>query len=55
MGKHGERRLRVDDYAYEPQEKENHKFVTCDECGRQTLKKKAKRVKGDWICPDCRG
>ena len=54
MGKKEPRRLREGDYAFEPVEKPDHRHVVCDYCGQKVLKKKAKRLRGDWACPECR-
>ena len=47
------RRLRVNELAFEPVEKPDHKFVECGNCGRSVLRKKAIRRKGKWMCPSC--
>lgn len=55
MGRSPEhRRLRDDDYMYEPIETESRTHVRCDFCGEEILRKKAKKYKGSWECKECR-
>lgn len=55
MAKNKTRRLREGDFAFEPTEKPNVHEVTCSVCKENVPRKKARRQKGKWVCPDCMG